>query len=166
MSLQEIETIGVKEEKAITVPHDVYMNKRLFQKWFLADYLERFEELPELLIPIRNSLLNDDKADKEKYFSKVCEAVSLAMFGRDETFRMFDKSRTRETVSMRKVVCYILVKKLKFPITTVAKMIAKNHATIIYLCRCTENHLEFDKDFQKSFIEIENHLLKLGIVWQ
>lgn len=166
MKEQENQVDIIIKDNDVRIPHEFYMNKRLFQKWFLADYLERFNELPELLMPIRKSLLKDNLADKEKYFKKVCEAVSTSMYGEDESHKILGKSRTRDIVSMRKIVCYILVRKMNFPITAVAKLIGKNHATVIYLCKCTENHLEFDKQFQKSFIDIENNLLKFGIVWQ
>lgn len=152
-------------KKELIVPKEIYNDKKLFQKWFLTHYLSKFHELPEALISIERNVKNERSGNKKHYFETVSKTVSFSMFGRDETGRLLDKSRVRELVTMRKMICYILVRKLGFSLTWVGRMLEKDHATVLYLCKCAENHMKYDKNFSMVFSETQQNLIKLGIIW-
>lgn len=159
-------TIEKKEStKDLLVPFEVYNDKKLFQKWFLSSYLSKFHELPESIISLERNVKNERSGNKEHYFEAVSRTVSISMFGKDETKRLLDKSRVRELVTLRKMICHILVRRLGFSLTWVGRMLEKDHATVLYLCKCADNHLMYDKNFSKVYSEAQQNLMKLGIIW-
>lgn len=164
-------TIDPKEKKKpvinteTVIPPDVAADKKMFQKWFLNTYIQRFNEMPELALPNYSIMKKERLDNREKYFMKVCHTVSMCMFGRDETSRLLDKSRVRDLVSMRKMICFILVKKLGYSLTLVGRMMGKNHATVLYHCNCAEDHIKYDKNFNRLFVEIHQNLSKQGVIW-
>lgn len=153
------------QEKDITVPARIANNSTLFQKWFVKTYMSKFQQLPELLKPNERALNMERMSNLEIYFEKVSKVVSYAMYGRDETSRLLEKTRLREVVMMRKVICYIMSRKLGYSLTAVGKLLEKDHATVLYHSNCVENYLKFDRKFRVTFAEIQDGLLKLGIVW-
>ena len=153
------------QEMDITVPARIANNSALFQKWFVNTYMSKFHQLPELLKPNERALIFDRNNNLEMYFEKVSKVVSFTMYGRDETPRLLEKTRLREVVMMRKVVCYIMSRKLGYSLTSVGKLLEKDHATVLYHSNCVENYIKFDKKFKSMFTEIQEGLLKLDVVW-
>lgn len=165
MSNSKAELVDIDQNKDILVPAKIYNSKTLFQKWFIHNYMSRFQQLPEILKPDERQLSRERADNIDKYFETVSKVVSYSMYGRDETSRFLEKTRKREIVMMRKVTCYILSRKLGYSLTLVGKLMQKNHATVLYHCNCVENDIKFDKEFRKMFTEIQDGLMKLGIIW-
>lgn len=153
------------QEKDITVPARIANNSVLFQKWFVKTYMTNFRQLPEILKPNERDLSMERTSNLEIYFEKVSKVVSYTMYGRDETSRLLEKTRKREVVMMRKVVCYIMSRKMGYSLTAIGKLLEKDHATVLYHSKCVENYLKFDRKFRVTFAEIQEGLMKLGIIW-
>lgn len=154
-----------EQEKDIVVPAMIYNNSSLFQKWFIKTYMSKFQQLPEFVKPSERQLTRERMENLDEYFETVSKVVSITMYGRDETSRILEKTRLREVVMMRKIICYILSKKLGYSLTTVGKLLHKDHATVLYHSKCVENYIQYDKKFRVTFSEIQDNLMKVGILW-
>ena len=153
------------QENDLMVPARIANNSVMFQKWFVKTYMSKFHQLPELLKPNERALSIERMSSIDIYFEKVSKVVSYSMYGRDETSRLLEKTRLREVVMMRKVVCYIMSRKLGYSLTAVGKLLEKDHATVLYHSNCVENYLKYDRKFKVTFSEIQEALIKMGIIW-
>lgn len=163
VSKNEIEAI--QDESEMIVPSKVHKNPILFEKWFVTTYMKKFHQLPEYTKASEQRLEKDRMEKIDQYFETVSKVVSFNLLGRDESHRMMEETRLRDVVNMRKLVCYIMVKKLKYRLSRIGRMIGKDHATVLYYGKCVEDYIKFDKKFQKKFLDIQGDLFRMGIVW-
>lgn len=165
MIVSKEELVEKDQGKDIVVPARIANNSAMFQKWFVKTYMNKFQQLPELLKPNERALNSERMSNLDVYFEKVSKVVSYTMYGRDETYRLLEKTRIREVVMMRKVICYIMSRKLGYSLTAVGKLLEKDHATVLHHSKCVENYLKFDRKFRIMFSEIQEGLLKLDVIW-
>lgn len=159
------ETSLLIDDTTITVPAEFSSDAKLFQGWFMKTYMDRFKRLPDILIPESARVCKERKRNIESYYTIVSKTVSEVMFNRDETDMISKKNRSREVVNMRKMVCYIMNRKMGFQVSSLGRLMDKNHATVIHLCKCAEAHMEYDRNFKFVFDSVQRKLVEINVIW-
>jgi len=88
---------------------------------------------------------------KKKDNNLILESVSRAFkVNKDD---IISKSRKREFVDARRMLCFILHKKAQRTSQEVSEFINcnKDHATVLYHCRMAQNLIETDRNFKDIY---------------
>lgn len=135
-----------------------------FKTWFIKAYMKQFGFPPDISTnDVIGSLQDREKKIKE-YFSEVLRCVSISLYKEDISIKVFEKTRVEEVCTMRKIVCYIMVQRLKFSKSSVGRLIGKDHSTVVYYCRKVDDFMSFDKEFRKKMERVVKMLIDNGIV--
>ena len=68
---------------------------------------------------------------------------------------LLSESRVRKVVEVRKLIAFILHKKLNLTSIEVGKLLGKDHSTILYYCNWVIDTMSVDKNYKKM---VESYL--------
>jgi len=163
MQKNETNEITISEDDLV-VRREIFGDRENFKRWFISTYYQNFNEIPDVTTMDVIKSIRKRRNNIEKYFASVVNCVSKVLYNEDFSNMIFEKTRKGEVVLIRKMSSYIMVKKLKFSLCSVAKVMGKNHATIIHHCKSMQDILEVDFDLKKKFKLIEIMLIEEGII--
>lgn len=153
----------MKQEKDISVeflvPVQATKNPDSFRDWFLTNYSEIFKNMSDVFSIEKRQ----KKQTEENIFKTVIRNVSIVLYGNDISQRLFEKTRVREVNEMKKISCYILVKKLGYSNVKVGALLKIDRTTVLHHSNSVMNYIEVDRVFKNKIIEVEGVLEKLGI---
>ncbi len=88
-----------------------------------------------------------EKRDNEFVLKRVAEAFKV------DKEKVISKTREREFVDARRMLCFILHKKANRTSQEVSQFIncKKDHATVLYHCKQAQNLIETDKEFNQIY---------------
>lgn len=150
-------------EEEITIHRDIYADKENFKNWFIKTYYSQFNEIPSVNTVDVVTSLKRKRSNMEKYFAEILSCISVVLYQEDLSHKIFDNTRKQEIAIMRKMVSYIMVKKLKFSVSGTARLMGKNHATVIHHCKSMSDILEVDAEMRNKYKFIEVMLVKRKI---
>lgn len=148
----------------LMLTEEILNDPRVFKIWFINAYMNQFNEYPLLDNYEIKSLIKMKNYSIDEYMQVISHYTSMSLYGQDISKRILDGTRKQEVCLISKITCYILVKRMSFSKMGVARVMLKNHATVIHHCRTVEGFLNFDKEFVKKFEEILKVLRSRGII--
>lgn len=90
-----------------------------------------------------------NRTEKKEYtLKKVCNVFEIS----ERNLR--SRSRLRNFVNARGMLCYILHKKRKLSSVEVSKFLNLNHATVLYHCKNMEGYLSYDEDLKMKYKQL------------
>ncbi len=92
---------------------------------------------------IRPAIKFSDKTLKDRMMSDVCRHFRIQ---KDD---LTGKSREHKYSEARRIVGYILVKRLFFTTIETARILNRDHSTVVHYCRRAKELMDIDEDYRK-----------------
>lgn len=128
----------------------------------LGEHTEREGEVASLVLDfvVKNP---DWRLDELKiYDDKVIQAVDTSLreqFGLPLSSYM-GRSRDMEQVAVRQMVCLFLRETTPYSLNQIAKVIRRDHATVLYSARAAKDRLQYEKTFRENYNNFKNSCLE------
>ena len=128
----------------------------------LGEHTEREGEVASLVLDFVAE--NPDWKGKELkiYEDKMVQAMSdtlVAMYGQPLS-AFLDRSRDWDKVAVRQMACLFLRENTTFSLHKIAKVIGRDHATVVHSVKCARDRVVWEKWFGENYETFKNSCLE------
>jgi len=128
----------------------------------LGEHTEREGEVASLVLDFVAK--NPDWRGKELklYEDKIVRIMSdvlVAMYGQPLS-AFLDKSRDWDKVAVRQMACLFLRENTTFSLHKIAKIIGRDHATVVHSINCARDRMVWEKGFCENYETFKNTCLE------